>query len=232
MKLWEIKANALKLMFADSDVQFSKEEFENGSLESNGNTRDKLVRMNDSIRRAIDLYYQHCGQFARRKIVKYKVDEEDNVLNVLDSEEILDFGEPSRVDLRNGENVAYKKNLEYYFDNISKEVFVEFNVPQTYFYPIKRSFDLKDFEFILHYIVDKKNLPNVVYDLTFDLNTLNIPEDIQRMIPKYIKSEIYEEDEYSMAQLARQEYIGYLATHAKKYSTVQTRVKNTSFKRG
>ena len=55
------KANALRLMFAGSGLSFSKEEFENEVVYSNGNTRDKLTRMNDSIRRAIDLYYQTLG---------------------------------------------------------------------------------------------------------------------------------------------------------------------------
>ena len=62
MKLWEIKAQALRLMFADTDIEFSFAEFENNSIYENANTREKLIRMNDSIRRAIDLYYHYHGE--------------------------------------------------------------------------------------------------------------------------------------------------------------------------
>ena len=45
MKLWEIKAQSLKLMFADSELEFSEDEFAQGSVYDNSNTREKLIRM-------------------------------------------------------------------------------------------------------------------------------------------------------------------------------------------
>src|SRR5690606_3684775 len=129
MELWDIKANALRLMFADSDIQFSKEEFENGSLESNGNTRDKLVRMNDSIRRAIDLYYQYCGQFNR--VTKVYLKEEDGkITNVLNLENIQDFGLPTKININFSFRGVVKKveNIPFHFDNISKTVTVDINL--------------------------------------------------------------------------------------------------------
>ena len=71
MELWDIKASALRLMFADTDIKFDKQDFSSGAIYDNGNTRDKLIRMNDSIRRAIDLYFQYCGQYGRRTKVQY-----------------------------------------------------------------------------------------------------------------------------------------------------------------
>lgn len=223
MKLWDIKANALRLMFADSDIQFNENDFKSNDIYVNANTGEKLVRMNDSIRRAIDLYYQYCGQYARRKEVKFVVDGENN--NELDLSSIMDFGEPSRIDLkkdiRNG--IIGENNIPYYYDNISKKIYIDFeNV-----YDLKCvGFDFEQCSFILFYITKKDNLPDNPSDLDFDLDSLGIPSDIQSVIPKYIKSEIYEEDEYAMAQYARSEYIQFLINSSNKYSNVQTKVKN------
>ena len=43
MKLWQIKAMSLRIMFADTGIQFSEEEFSSGVLLANGNTREKLI---------------------------------------------------------------------------------------------------------------------------------------------------------------------------------------------
>ena len=67
MKLWEIKAQALRLMFADSEITFSYEDFKQGVIEDNANTREKLIRMDDSIKRAIDMYYSYCGNINKSK---------------------------------------------------------------------------------------------------------------------------------------------------------------------
>ena len=40
MKLWEIKAQALRLMFADTDMMFDYTEFENRAVYENVNTRE------------------------------------------------------------------------------------------------------------------------------------------------------------------------------------------------
>ena len=69
MELWEIKAQALRLMFADTDIYYTREDFESGALYENGNTKEKLVRMNDSIRRAIDLYNDYTGRKVKTKKV-------------------------------------------------------------------------------------------------------------------------------------------------------------------
>lgn len=230
MKLWEIKANALKLMFADSDVQFSKEEFENGSLESNGNTRDKLVRMNDSIRRAIDLYYQHCGQFNRVAKVYLEEDIDGNMTNILNLENIQDFGLPNKININFSFRGVVKKveNIPFHFDNISKTIMIDINLIGGFY-----KYESSVFDFDLFYRMTKENLPNDIEidDLVFDLNILNIPEDIQRIIPKYIKGELYEEDEASIAKMSKDEYIQFLYNYNRKFSTFQTKVKST-FKRG
>ncbi len=221
MELWEVKANALRLMFADSGLSFSKEEFENEVVYSNGNTRDKLTRMNDSIRRAIDLYYQTCGQFVKRKTVKYRIDE-GIVTDFLDLTEIDDFGSVSRIDINKNNNLRIKgqKDVPYFFNQVDKEVEILINIPDT----IRKD----EIEFTLSYYIEDANLPddNLINELEFNLDSLNIPSDIQRKIPLYIKGEIYEEDEYALAQASKNEYIQYLFMHKRKYGGVQTKVRS------
>ena len=221
MELWEVKANALRLMFADSGLSFSKEEFENEVVYSNGNTRDKLTRMNDSKRRPIDLYYQTCGQFVKRKTVKYRIDD-GIVTDFLDLTEIDDFGSVSRIDINKNNNLRIKgqKDVPYFFNQVDKEVEILIHIPDT----VRKD----EIELTLSYYIKDANLPddNLINELEFNLDSLNIPSDIQRKIPLYIKGEIYEEDEYALAQASKNEYIQYLLMHKRKYGGVQTKVRS------
>lgn len=221
MELWEVKANALRLMFADSGLSFSKDEFESKVVYSNGNTRDKLTRMNDSIRRAIDLYYQTCGQFVKRKTVKYRIDD-GIVTDFLDLTEIDDFGSVSRIDINKNNNLRIKgqKDISYFFNQVDKEVEILIHIPDT----IRKD----EIELTLSYYIEDANLPDddLINELEFNLDSLNIPSDIQRKIPLYIKGEIYEEDEYALAQSSKNEYIQYLLMHKRKYGGVQTKVRS------
>lgn len=220
MKLWEIKAQSLRIMFADSDIQFSYDEFENGTLYDNANTRDKLVRMNDSIKRAIDSFYQFVGTPMRLTTVGLK-----NVsgvyYNVIQLSDISDFGTISRIAaIGNSDvNMSYDDAIEFFYDSISKTV-----VPNS---------DYSVFEngasFNVYYFVKKTNLPDVVDELTFDLNTLlNIPEDVQRMIPYFVKGELYEEDEYSIALQSKNIFQQFLLNYKRQFANVQTKVKRAN----
>lgn len=228
MELWDIKASALRLMFADTDINFDKEEFENGSIYENGNTREKLVRMNDSIRRAIDLYYHYNGQNTRRSKAKLMLDDDGKATNVINVNGFSNFEEPSKVELLNAGAYDTKKiNLSYFFDRTTKKIEVDFSFKNVS--TIQRPLlELEDFEFLVYYKATKINLPSddSLNELTFDLNYLNIPEDIQRMIPKYIKGELYEEDEYATAMVAKEEYLRFLIDYKGKFSSVQSRTKS------
>ena len=68
MKLGEIKLMALKLMFTDTDVTYDISDMQ--EYYNNGNTREKLIRMNDSINRALSLYYQRVGLSRGKKVVE------------------------------------------------------------------------------------------------------------------------------------------------------------------
>ena len=221
MKLWEIKAQALKIMFADSDMSFSYTDFTNGILMDNYNTRDKLIRMEDSIARAIDMYYSFCGNINKKVKVKYK--ENDYVLDIGGIE---DFGYPTRVDLLTKGRIKGQEKLDYHYDSLSKDITVVFtNI--DYLTDIEK----QELDFLLYYEMKRYNLPDTYDKLEYDLDDIFIPQDVQRMIPKYIKGELYEEDEPSMATISKNEYLTFLANRQKDFSVVQNKVKST-FRRG
>lgn len=221
MKLWEIKAQALRLMFADSEITFSYEDFKQGVIEDNANTREKLIRMDDSIKRAIDMYYSYCGNINKKVKVKYK---ENTYL--LDIDDIEDFGYPTRVDLVRKSRVIGQEKLDYHYDSLVKEIEVVFD-------NIEHLTDLEkqDLDFLLYYEMKRYNLPDNFDKIEYDLDDIFIPQDIQRQIPKYIKGELYEEDEPSMAMISKNEYLGYLVNRQKDFSVVQNKVKS-KFRRG
>ncbi len=217
MKLWEIKAQALKIMFADSDMFFSYTDFTNGILMDNYNTRDKLIRMEDSIARAIDMYYSFCGNINKKAKVKYK--ENDYVLDIGGIE---DFGYPTRVDLLTKGKVKGQEKLDYHYDSLSKDITVVFtNIDYL------TDTEKQELDFLLYYEMKRYNLPDTYDKLEYDLDDIFIPQDVQRMIPKYIKGELYEEDEPSMAAISKNEYLTFLANRQKDFSVVQNKVKST-----
>jgi len=228
MKLWEIKAQALRLMFADTDVEFSEAEFSNGTIYQNANTREKLVRMVDSIKRAIDLYYQYNGEQAQTVIKALDFATVSNVLTYYNtltfSSSPSDFGFPSRVDVMANipENIGETTSITYDYDaKLKKIIFTIYDfVPFT-----------NKISFRVYYKIAKVNLVGSENEITYDLNSLGIPEEVQRQIPLFVKSEIFQEDEPMMAQQAKQDFTQFLVLNQRKtFTKVQTKVKK-AFKR-
>jgi hypothetical protein len=58
-----------------------------------------------------------------------------------------------------------------------------------------------------------------------NLDSLKIPLDVQNMLPIYIKGELYEEDDFVVAQTAKQEFARFLQTVRQPFNKVQTKVK-------
>lgn len=208
MKLWEIKAQSLRLMFADTDLNFDKDDFVNEVVYQNPNTREKLVRMEDSIQRAIDLYYQYNGE-TTRTIERGLVFENEDYKNEIDFLDIDDFGFPTRIDIVGSVSRGFwqRNNIEFMFDQISRRVFFT-------------EFDFKYYEdkikFLVYYKIKKQNLPKDIDEIEYDLDEMYIPEEVQRQIPLFIKGELYEEDEPSLALAARNEFIGFLVNNQRK----------------
>ena len=228
MKLWEIKAQALKLMFADSDIQFSENEFTDGVVYQNSNTRDKLTRMNDSVRRAIDLYYTYVGVRSKSQIFALTAGE------YIDLSTTTDFGSPDRVDLKiystdeddEKNNLVYERNhVNFIYNEIEEKIEFEEDFSNS----IYADYIL---EFRVYYKIKKLNIDLAVDEITFDLDTIYIPSEVQRNIPFYIKSELFEEDEPQLAVNAKNSFISFLMTLQKPFSRVQTKVKKpTVFKK-
>jgi len=221
MKLWEIKAQALKLMFADSDIQFSENEFTDGIVYQNSNTRDKLTRMNDSIRRAIDLYYTYVGVRSKSQVFALTAGE------YIDLSTTTDFGSPDRVDLKiystdeddEKNNLVYERNqVDFIYNEIEEKIEFEEDFSNS----IYADYIL---EFRVYYKIKKLNIDLAVDEITFDLDTIYIPNEVQRNIPFYIKSELFEEDEPQLAVNAKNSFISFLMTLQKPFSRVQTKVK-------
>lgn len=225
MKLWKIKAQALRIMFADTDIQFSEEEFSSGVLITNGNTMEKLVLMEDSIRRGIDRYYEIVGE--QRGLKEFDFDVTKTFINVASE---ATFGIPERVDIRiydvytNEEDEEVTtlhtthRQVNFIYDQIGGKIFFD---DQDYS-------EYKTVDAMIWYKRKPLNLPYTIIDqMTFDLDTLYIPENVQRMLPYFVKGELYEEDEPAVAQTAMAMYINFLRGLKKSFSNVQTKVKRS-----
>lgn len=276
MTLGEIKVQALRLMFADTDVSFETSELgntKNGVLYTNSNTSEKLTKMEASISRAIDMYYQYnkeqtkiwdsvplhytfvitdnttnstytlqSGESLSRDTygVHTVVDSNGNVVksdisvvytfyNYLSTTTLpSDFAFPTRVDLlKDKDYVNPIENVTYYYDELTD--YINF-YDQDYAGYDSDTVKLA-LKFRVYYKVDIKNLDSIS-NLTdaSEINDINIPIEVQRMIPYFVKGELYEEDEPDLARAAKQEFIAFMAQRPRKlFTKVQTKVK--SYKR-
>jgi hypothetical protein len=225
MELWRIKSASLRLMFADSDMNFSLSEFNDGILESNPNTRDKLIGMDDSIRRAINTYYNFVNQDVISDIFEL-VPDGDDYFNKIDLSDLsggyipVEF--PTRIDVLfydiSGEEpylLREEQQIDFSFENISKKV---------YFTSRNFSGFGDNVKFRIFYKIKKLNLPYGA-TLEYDLSTIYIPEEVQSMIPYFVKGELYEEDEPNAALFARNEYMRFLTGLRRPFHNAQTKVK-------
>lgn len=221
MKLWEIKAQSLRLMFADTGLNFSEEEFRDKTVYQNGNTREKLVRMGDAINRALDLYYQYNGDITRRVELglHHSDDTYKNKVSPIE-ENVDDFGLPTRIDVvRNlDENIIGAENISFDFDYLTKEI----RFPDYDFVPYGDAI-----VFLIYYKMSPRRLSNDASDFETDLDDMNIPVNVQNHIPLFVKGELYEEDEAELAKASKNEYIQFLINNQRNtFSRYATRVKS------
>lgn len=216
MKLWEIKAQALRLMFTDFDIQFNETDFTDGTIYSNPNTRDKLVRMQDSIQRAINLYYQQVGSTTAVE-----------VFDAVENFELTVGEYPKRIDVLvyetvNEETVLRKeiRDVSFTFDELTNLV---------YFFDVDYLKEYEEYDVKYRVMYLRSGLViGTANELTYDLNEQNIPQDIQFMIPYFVKGELYEEEDPQIALQARQLYMQFLMGVRKPFGNVQTKVKSSN----
>jgi hypothetical protein len=289
MTVKEIKLQALRLMFADSDVQFSTGEYDNGTLSSNANTREKLIRMDDSIRRGIDLYNTLVEQETSIIDTLFLASSGGVYANTIDISGVSNLNYPTRVDVllyqyrqdvveayvRTGQTalsstwlsltsvsgtaltpstenvyvivgpstssyinqkyiwdgttfvlnpnvdlVQDKNQISYVYDAINKKIYFQ-DVDYAKYY---NEYNVYTFTFRIWYKVKKLNIEIGNQDAV-ELNDLRIPLDVQNMLPVYIKGELYEEDDFVVAQTSKQEFARFLQTVRQPFNKVQTKVK-------
>lgn len=227
MTVKEIKLQALRLMFADSDVSFTTAEFDAGTLDSNANTRDKLVRMDDSIMRAIDMYNTLVEQETVFKdfVLSSSAGVYANTID-LTAQMAIDLHYPTRVDVflyQTVDNVTElvhsKDSVNFVYDAVNKKVYFQ-DVDYAKYY---NEYDIYSLAFRIWYKVKKKNIAG--NNNNENLDSLLIPSDVQRMIPFYVKGELYEEDDFIVAQTSKNAYVQFLQTIRQPFNKVQTKVR-------
>lgn len=238
MKIFEIKAQALRLMFTDTDIDFSEEDFTSGAVFNNSNTREKLVRMNDSIQRGIDLYYQFVGD--KTDLASLTMTEKDTFGNYVSVEN--NKGYPLRVDFlifkpsfcTSSEYEDQSECEEYSGTFFEEEKVLEINQVNFYYHEIgnKLYFQDKDYlEYYKDFIIKLRYMykPSRVFinASTNDFSDISsdVPTEVQYMLPYFIKGELYEEDEPNLAAQARNMYTQFLINTRKPFANNQTKVK-------
>lgn len=246
MELWKVKRESLKLMSADSDIEYTEDDFSSGTIYSNPNVKDKLVLMESSIRRAIDFYYNEIGtpKGISTVYLKYHFEDEDGnevtvteetdttdltkvYENEIETTGITNFGDPFRIDAKvyndYGELVDEEQstNFQYVYD-------FDLNKKRIIFDDNFKIYEDK-IRFIVWFESERLNIPFVfetgVTEINYDLDTLRLPIEFQRLIPLYVKSELYEEDEPDLAVLARSQFLQGLSILPKNRINMQNKIR-------
>jgi hypothetical protein len=231
MTVKEVKLQSLRLMFADTDVEFSVAEYDAGTLMANANTREKLIRMTDSIARGIDVYNiameQETGAI---DLTLFSNVLSGNTIyyNTIDITSQTTIQYPTRVDvflyetINNVTTLVRQDNqINFTYDALNRKIyFLDINYAKYY-----NEYDIYNIVFKVWYKVRKLNLIQGTHTDETNLDTLNVPQDVQRMLPYYVKGELYEEDEAAIAQQSKQEYIRFINGISRPFNVVQTKVK-------
>ena len=177
MKLGEIKIEALKLMFVNNTNEMNVDSITN--LMNDENYAGYLVNMRGAINRALDRIKNACVLPLKSAWVDMAAIEDMGNYFSYDLTKIEDFFMLERVVYTDGP--VYNGDFEYEMEG--KTIVLE-KLPGHYK--------------VLYY-------PTVDYvsaDMS-DTDSLSIPEDIARLIPYFIKGDLYQEDEPNLAADAR-----------------------------
>jgi hypothetical protein len=175
MKIGEIKIEALKMMFAN-DYDMSIDDIP--KMMGNETMGSYLIRMNGSINRALDRI-QNAYVIPTKS---YYIEEDELVeckfYNRFDTTLIEDLDVIERVSAESG--YMYNPDFEYRMEEESLILQKGWEYTIIY-YPIIPPVDIK----------------------VRDDDELELPDYVARLIPYFIKSELYQEDEPSLAADAR-----------------------------
>lgn len=197
MTLAEIKIQALKLMFASYDYIVAENI---ADYYSDTNLNDYLYKMDDSINRCFDRLLQ--DDLAPKKVVDLAdlTTEDDGYYITLDLKTITDLYALDRVIYTY--NGYYESNCEYFLEG---DTLMLFSKNGTY------------------KLVYTKTMP-YIDDSVADSDTIELQPELLRLIPYFIKGELYEEDDANIAGNAMNIFEARLMTIKKKSANHQTKV--------
>jgi len=175
-KLGEIKIESLKLMFADYENDYSVDTLD--ALLTDDNYGKYLRAMNGSINRCFDRLRSDFKQPIKSLEIDKGVSEESLLFIDLDGEDY--------------ENVDYINRITY-TDDYGYQSSVEYELEgRTLIIPNREG---------VYRLVYYEKLPYITTEI--DTAVIQIEDDLARIIPYFIKSELIEEDEPQMASMAR-----------------------------
>ncbi len=178
MKLGDIKVEAIKLMFTNYAFDMGIDDLQ--LMISDENYGSYIVNMNGAIARALDRIENACVLPAKRYLLSEEDFEKSKYFKRFDLNKIEDFFAIDRITAEY-ENGCYDGNVEYELQGdtlLLHNSAADFTI--LYFPKIK-----------------------TVSEKTSDNDEIWIPENIARLIPYFIKSELYQEEEPVLAADAR-----------------------------
>ena len=180
MKIGEIKAQALRLMFAAGSQSISPADTDD-MLTEDANAAHYLIAMTGSINRAL-------GDIERRRVIRPrsvrldKMREEGGVW-VFDTEELSDFLSVDHISLCDGN--GYDSKVSYVMDG-TRILLPPGNGVYTLFY--------------------RHSMPRLTSSYGGEDELQGVPDRVAALIPYYIKADLFSEDEPGAATEARNWY--------------------------
>lgn len=179
MKIGEIKVEALKLMFANYAFDMGIDDLQN--MTSDENYGSYIVNMNGSISRAIDRIQNACAVPPKAHHIRDDELMAGGYFNRFDTATIADL---YVIDRLIAESVSgYDGNAEYHLEG-TKIVLKGGAAYTLLYFPVLKAIDGSASDYI-------------------DLKDMGIPDHIARLIPLFIKGDLYQEEEPSLAADAR-----------------------------
>ena len=178
MKIGDIKVEALKLMFTNYGFDVGINDLQR--MLNDENYASYIVNMNGAIARALDRIENACVLPLKRKVIRQEDCETGKSFLKFDTSKIKDLFMIDRITAEY-ENGQYDGNIGF---NVEGEVVI--------FEKANASFT------ILYYPTIK-----TVDEKVLDSEELWIPDKISRIIPYFIKGDLYQEEEPDLAADAR-----------------------------
>ena len=199
MKIGDIKIEALKIMGINRGFDISISDL--AEVVSDANYGDYIVNMQGAINRAIDRIVNACVLPVKsREIYAHELIQGTNNIR-FDTAKIDDLYLIDRIISESGGE--YDGNAPYYLEGDSL-ILESGKTYRVLYYPKVRAVTVDD----------------------SDHDDLWLPDHLARIIPLYIKGDLYQEDEPSAAADARNQFESVLAELKRERASNQTRVKS------